>query len=301
MQEFTALNEQDQISKAIPYMQKSIESAASNFSGTSFPTTNLKVGMMCMRTDDSNTIYKLTSDNPITWESVGVNASTASKSDTATKLETARNFVITGSATSGTVTFDGTKNVSLEVDKITASSVTDELRDSLMEYAKSALKKYFFGVYHPVGCIYESTTSTNPADIWGVGTWESYGVGRVTIGAGTADSGTTYTAGDTGGEEKHANTANEIPFHNHSFSGTTSTNGEHTHGVKGVDRYDEASGDEKGFKYLHSKSVVGPYIDTTSAGNHSHSFSGTTGNTGGGQAHNNMQPYIVVYRWHRKE
>ncbi len=67
MQKFYHLNMQDYVNVAVPKMQKSIESAASNFSGNAFPTTNLQVGMFCMRTDDNNNIYKLISVNPATW------------------------------------------------------------------------------------------------------------------------------------------------------------------------------------------------------------------------------------------
>lgn len=68
-QEFYPLNVQDAVNVAIPKMQKSMESAASNFSGTTFPTENLIVGMKCMRTDANNTVYKLVSLTPATWVS----------------------------------------------------------------------------------------------------------------------------------------------------------------------------------------------------------------------------------------
>ncbi|MDR1734695.1 MAG: hypothetical protein LBR73_07450 [Oscillospiraceae bacterium] len=51
---------------------------------------------------------------------------------------------------------------------------------------------------YPVGCIYTSATNTNPCITAGVGTWEKLPTGRVLLGAGTL-SGTTYTAGNTGG------------------------------------------------------------------------------------------------------
>lgn len=67
MQEFSSLNMTENAVTAIQKMQKSIESAASSFSGTSFPTENLQVGMLCMRTDLNNNIYKLTAVNPSKW------------------------------------------------------------------------------------------------------------------------------------------------------------------------------------------------------------------------------------------
>ena len=38
-------------------------------------------------------------------------------------------------------------------------------------------------------------------------------------------------------------------------------------------------------------------VTTTANGNHSHTV--TVENTGGEQAHNNQQPYISCYIWHR--
>lgn len=70
MQEFSSLNMTENAVTAIQKMQKSIESTASNFSGVAFPTENLQVGMLCMRTDLNNNIYKLTAVNPSKWEQV---------------------------------------------------------------------------------------------------------------------------------------------------------------------------------------------------------------------------------------
>lgn len=72
MQEFSALNMTENAVTAIVKMQKSIESTVSNFSGESFPTENLQVGMLCMRTDLNNNIYKLTAVNPAKWEQVAI-------------------------------------------------------------------------------------------------------------------------------------------------------------------------------------------------------------------------------------
>lgn len=68
---------------------------------------------------------------------------------------------------------------------------------------------------YPVGCYFYSDDSRAPSEyIPGLEgtTWEPTAAGRVLIGAGTADSGTIYKAGDKGGEEKHQLSADEIPL-----------------------------------------------------------------------------------------
>lgn len=51
---------------------------------------------------------------------------------------------------------------------------------------------------YPVGSIYMSTVSTNPATLFGFGTWEAMPAGRVLLAQGKSSWGTTYNAGSTG-------------------------------------------------------------------------------------------------------
>lgn len=145
---------------------------------------------------------------------------------------------------------------------------------------------------HPVGSIYESSVSTSPATLFG-GTWEAMDAGLVLVSQGTAKSGTVFTAGDTGGEEKHTLTTGELPKTNVTISGTTSTNGAHTHGFADSDNSGGHGGCVDG--NANSRKYT---ISTDSAGAHSHTFSGT-GSFGNGESHNNMPPYLTVYRWKR--
>lgn len=41
---------------------------------------------------------------------------------------------------------------------------------------------------YPVGCIYTSTVSTNPATVFSMGTWSAFGAGRVLIGLDSGDT-----------------------------------------------------------------------------------------------------------------
>lgn len=173
-----------------------------------------------------------------------------------------------------------------------------------------------FKLYHialqskPVGSIYESSQATNPGDMWG-GTWETYGAGRVLVGAGQLSGGSNYTAGATGGEEKHQLTTDELASHGH--SGSTNTTGNHNHMEFANQNvaFNNASANltsgtyvawqtnsSRGEAYAMLAASYGANVGSSSwNGNHSHTL--TIQSTGGNAAHENRQPYIVVYRWYR--
>lgn len=143
---------------------------------------------------------------------------------------------------------------------------------------------------HPVGSIYESTDSTSPSTLFG-GTWEAMDAGRVLVAQGKAATGTTFTAGDTGGEEKHTLTTSELPAHSH--GATIGSAGGHSHTFTLGFNTDNPGGKTPA---PAGASNYGSYT-TSWAGDHTHSIS--ISNTGGDAAHNIMQPFQVVYRWRR--
>ena len=112
---------------------------------------------------------------------------------------------------------------------------------------------------------------------------------RFVVGAGS-----TYAVNDTGGADSVSLSTANLPAHNHSFSGTgtTNTTGAHVHasgwyGPRG------ASGEASVFA---TNNAGYPSVNTGSAGSHSHtvSVSGTTDNTGDGTAHENRPPYYAL-------
>lgn len=52
----------------------------------------------------------------------------------------------------------------------------------------AATLNYAFKLMHPVGSIYMTTVETNPSEIFGFGTWELWGAGRVPVGVDTTQS-----------------------------------------------------------------------------------------------------------------
>ena len=116
---------------------------------------------------------------------------------------------------------------------------------------------------YPIGSIFISTNTTNPSTYFG-GNWERI-KGRFLLGADDS----TYKIGATGGEAKVTLTLDQIPSHYH-----------------WIDNYN-TSGWTTGYNTVTAQGKVG------------YGSNIRTGNSGGGQAHNNMPPYLVVYMWKR--
>ena len=143
------------------------------------------------------------------------------------------------------------------------------------------------GQAFPVGSVFISVVSTNPATLLGYGTWSAFATGRMLIGinAGDADFD---TAEETGGAKTHTLAVANLPSHTH-----TVTDPGHTHLTQ---RYPTATGASSGFTI--DTSMSGTLADNTLP-----TKSATTGitlaNTGSGTAVNHMPPYIAVYMWKR--
>ncbi|MDD7756076.1 MAG: hypothetical protein PUJ51_16435 [Clostridiales bacterium] len=103
-------------------------------------------------------------------------------------------------------------------------------------------------------------------------TWERTAVGKVLVGIDSTDTDFNEI-GKTGGEKTHTLTINEMPSHQHSTVDICS--------------YSGGNVDQKtGYGYEEIK------LNKSSYGN-------SVSSTGGGQSHNNLQPYQVVAYWKR--
>ena len=121
---------------------------------------------------------------------------------------------------------------------------------------------------HPVGSLFETTVSTNPGTLYG-GTWAAWGGGRTPVGVNTADT-SFNTVEKTGGAKTHTLTVQEIPNHAHDLNAVN----------EGVDNPNGGYHPGWTFNKQYTAQVM-------------------SASTGGGQAHNNLQPYITCYIWKR--
>ena len=212
---------------------------------------------------------------------------------------------------------DETGNISIEVPQPTiatkeeAEAGTDNTKFMTPLRTKEAIDaqtpSIMLDMVYPVGSIYLSTNATNPTVLFG-GTWEAYAQGRVLIGAGTGtDSRSerkTFAAGSTGGEYNHQLTVGELASHNHSGSAAWTS-------LTGTLNIPNGQGKIQPTYYnatgIVSVNGFANYIGNSTGGggggrvtiNASHSHNLTINNIGNSAAHNNTQPYITCYIWHR--
>ena len=196
------------------------------------------------------------------------------------------------------------------------------------ENAVAALSNSLVDRIYPVGSIYMSMNSTNPATLLGGGVWEALPTGRVLVGAGTG-----YTAGGTGGNKTVTLTVDQMPSHSH--ANTLAAAGGHSHSRGSMEITGNIMGDainsigDSGYAnalVFHAEGafwntlVTGSFAAYTPTGsqntwrnnfaasrtwagatstvaNHNHTI--TNASTGGGSAVNIEQPWLAVYMWKR--
>ena len=120
---------------------------------------------------------------------------------------------------------------------------------------------------YPIGSIYMTVSDTNPFETIKFGVWEK--IENKFLLA----SSNIHMNGETGGEENHILTINEMPKHSHKMKydsiGWTAIR--QNSGTNGILEYNKSSYD-------------GQY---------------STEEVGNGNAHNNMPPYLAVNMWKR--
>lgn len=191
----------------------------------------------------------------------GANSNITSLTGLTTPLSATQGGTAQTTYAQGDILYASDANTLSKLPKGTAGQVLTQ-GATVPEWATPASGSTALDAY-PVGAVYISVVATSPATLFG-GTWAAFGAGRVLVGF---DAGQTEfdTVEETGGSKTHTLTTAEIPSHTHTFMSGQNVGGG-TQAGEGT---------------------------TTSQ------FSNTTSATGGGGAHNNLQPYIVCYFWKR--
>lgn len=193
-------------------------------------------------------------------------------SGTAGSLANSQTIQLTGDVT-GSATFNGTSTASI------TATVTDDSHNHTianvdgLQTALDAKLENILNLSYPVGSIYITVDPLfNPETTFG-GNWSPFGAGRVLVGLDSADADFD-TCEEMSGYKTHTLTEAQMPSHTH------------VHTVKTGRSFSSSTGSA-------------PIVQGSSQAELNDSADETTSSTGGGQPHNNLQPYIVVQMWKR--
>ena len=161
------------------------------------------------------------------------------------------------------------KNINESLKEINKNNIitNNEISKMKEEFKKDLLEKVY-----PIGSYYWSDKNISPGDIFG-GSWTQI------RGKFLFASDSNHNVGETGGEEKHRLTIDEIPSHNHEYQKFDYLSCGVQSSASGADFYYPI----KEYKRNDSK-----FLKTN-----------WTQSVGGGNLHNNMPPYLTTNCWKR--
>lgn len=171
----------------------------------------------------------------------------------------------------------------------TPAAPTATVGSSTTQIATTAFVTAALQALYPVGSIYiNSAVTTNPATLFGFGTWTEFGSGKVLVGLDAAD--TLFDSLEETGGSKNA----VVVSHTHTATSTsTVTDPGHNH------QYirDKDAGSISSHQYSDSNAG---YLNTSTATTGITVATTTTNSTEGVSGTNaNVQPFIVVKMWKR--
>lgn len=187
---------------------------------------------------------------------------TAGTALTARAITGRRSQEIVTKAQTGVVKSTTTNRLTISATAPSAPADKDVWYDTSASSTTTLVSQMLDQIY-PIGSVYISGSATIPSMIAAIGTWVAL-EGRVIVGK--AATGTFSTVGATGGAETHTLSTAEMPSHSHTTQG-------------------------------YAQIVGGGFW--AAGGNYNIGTSSGTNSTGGGGAHNNLQPYKVKYMFER--
>lgn len=194
--------------------------------------------------------------------------------DSGTGQEIASAFVQQMSSATATITEDvlrdGASECYVSFYRVTQTNVS--LTNVQPLYDKTYSIEEMLELMYPVGSIFMTVNNTNPGIWMQHTTWIAWGTGRVPVGVNTSDSNFNSVE-KTGGASTVTLTVNQIPGHQHTLEG------------QAYQWFDAPA---------NTQNKTEAFRATPGQAN-----TNKTGSTGGGQSHNNLQPYITCYMFKR--
>ncbi|WP_447875332.1 phage tail protein [Serratia fonticola] len=148
---------------------------------------------------------------------------------------------------------------------------------------------------HLVGDVIFRANNISPVTSYPGTTWTdlnaSYGSSNIMIGG---------TPLSTGGSDSVTLGVVNLPSHSHGFSGSSGGAGAHSHGLRS---YRSNTALDGGSSNRESIDITTPFNTSddliSSVGDHTHTVSGTIGNTGSGQSFSVVSKYVQLRAWMR--
>lgn len=198
------------------------------------------------------------------------------------KLDKTSVFQTTGTSTTGTISQKG---------------ITDALKNAVN-----------IDTIYPVGVVIWFAQNKNPNSLFPGTKWSYIGENK-TIRLANSSGNNVLSSG---GSDSITLTTAHLPTHSHSFSGstssfdygtkTTNSTGAHTHTYQTLQyqkgNSHDVGGGNSGYE-TRTTSSAGAHTHTIAIGAHSHTVSGTTGNTGNGSSVSVINAYIMLMGWYR--